>query len=185
VIGLLISLLERLPPGVRRLTVVVGALLAVGAVMSAQTMTTPGGGHEPGGGHVRQGATRRRASAGVRHGPRRLPPPVSVAQLLSARAVAERFLASYLRFAYGRGSAPAVSGVTPVLSRQLAGQRAQPTPVERRRRPRVVSLQTLGTTPTFVVATAVIEDGGVTVYQLRFTPQHGPGGWAVSGVEEG
>ena len=59
------------------------------------------------------------------------------------------------------------------------------TPVERRRRPRVVSLQTTATTPTFVVATAVIDDGGATTYRLRFTLEGGAGRWVVSGLQEG
>jgi hypothetical protein len=101
------------------------------------------------------------------------------------RRVAERFLAGYLRFAYGRGSALAVGGVPSALRRQMLRERAQLTPVERRCRPRVASLQTVGTTPTFVVATAVIDDGGVTTYRLRFTLQPEASRWAVSSVEEG
>jgi hypothetical protein len=48
-----------------------------------------------------------------------------------------------------------------------------------------VSLQTIGTTPAFVVATATIDDGGVTTYRLRFTLQREARGWAVSSVGEG
>jgi hypothetical protein len=62
---------------------------------------------------------------------------------------------------------------------------AELTPVERRRHPRVVSLKTTATTPTFVVATALIDDGGVTSYRLRFTLEGGAGRWLVSGVQEG
>ena len=178
---LLLRGLERLPARVRRVVVAVGALVALGAVMTALTLSTPGGGHRrrsipPGPAPARSPNT----SA------RRLPPPVSVAQLGLARRVAERFLAGYLPFAYGRGSALTIRGVTPGLRRQLVGrQRAQLTPVERRRRPRVVSLQTIGTTPLFVVATATIDDGGVATYRLRFTVSRFAGGWAVGSVEKG
>jgi hypothetical protein len=48
-----------------------------------------------------------------------------------------------------------------------------------------VSLQTIGTTPAFVVATAVIDDGGVTTYRLRFALQREADRWAVSSVAEG
>jgi hypothetical protein len=48
-----------------------------------------------------------------------------------------------------------------------------------------MSLQTIGTTPAFVVARAVIDDGGVTTYRLRFTLQREAGRWAVSSVEDG
>jgi hypothetical protein len=98
--------------------------------------------------------------------------------------VAQRFLAGYLPFAYGRVDLAAINGITPTLRSRLLG-RAQLTPAERRRRPRVVSLQTTATTPTFVVATAVIEDGGVTTYRLRFTLEGRAGRWLVSGVQEG
>jgi hypothetical protein len=99
--------------------------------------------------------------------------------------VAARFLAGYTPFMYGRGSALAIRGITPSLRRQLLRQRAQLTPVERRRRPRAASLQTIGTTPRFVVARAVIDDGGVAAYRLRFTLEHGGGRWAMSRVEAG
>ena len=102
-----------------------------------------------------------------------------------ARRVSARFLAGYLAFAYGRGSALAIRDTTHALRRQLLRQRAQLTPVERRRRPRVVSVQTVGTTPVFVVATAVIDDGGFARYRLRFTLSRSAGRWAVSSVEEG
>ena len=102
-----------------------------------------------------------------------------------ARRVAERFLAGYLPFAYGRRSAPAVGDVTSALRRQLLRERARLTPVERHRRPRVLSLQLVSTEPTFVVATAVIDDGGVPAYRLLFTLQREAGRWAVGSVEEG
>ena len=75
--------------------------------------------------------------------------------------------------------------VTPGLRSQLIAQRAQVTPAERGRHPRVVSLATVGTTPGFVVATATIEDGGIAAYRLRFTLQERAGRWLVSGVQEG
>jgi hypothetical protein len=176
----LLAALERLPPGLRGLVVAVGALLALGAVMAALTLTAP---------HIRH-EHRRTPRPSVARGssqasPRRLPPPVSTAAMLHARRSAERFLGGYLPFAYGRGSALAIRDVTPALRRQLLRQRAHLTPAERRRRPRVVSLQTIGTTPAFVVATAVIDDGAVVTYRLRFTLQLDAGRWAVSSVVEG
>ena len=176
---LVLAALERLPPRVRRFVVAIGALFALGAVMAALTLTASRGGHE------RRSPLQRSAATVPRTPPRRLPPPVSTAVMLQARRVSTRFLAGYLAFAYGRGSAPATRGVTQALRRQLLSQRAQLTPVERRRRPRVVSLQTVGTTPTLVIATAVIDDGGVATYRLRFTLSRAAGRWAVSSVEEG
>ena len=177
---MLLAALDRLPPSVRRFGVAAGALLALGAVMAALMLTAPRSDHK----------RRRRpppptAASSPRSLPRRLPPPVPTAAMRDARREAERFLAGYLPFAYGRGSALAVGGVRSALRRQLLRGRARLTPVERRRRPRVVSLQTVGTTPEFVVATAVIDDGGAVTYLLRFTLQGGAGRWAVSSVEEG
>ena len=148
--------------------------------MAALTLTAPRSGHKR-----RPTPLPPVASRSPQSSPHRPRPPVSTVAMLQARRVAERFLAGYLPFAYGRGSALAVRGITQALRRQLLSQRAQLTPVERRRRPRVVSLQTVGTTPAFVVATAVIDDGGMAAYRLRFTLQRGAGRWAVSSVEEG
>jgi hypothetical protein len=73
--------------------------------------------------------------------------PVPVGQVARARRVARTFLADYLRFAYGRASASSVHAVSLALQRQLMRDHAQVTPVERRRRPRVVSLTTVGQGP--------------------------------------
>jgi hypothetical protein len=172
----LLSVLERLPSRVRRGVVAAGALLALAAVMAALTLTAPhGDGH-------RQPVRLRQGSVRVpRTSPPRLAPPVSTTAILQARRAADRFLAGYLRFAYGRGSALAISGITPALRRQLRQNPAEVTPVERRRRPRVVSLQTTATTPTFVVATAVIDDGRVTTYRLASRSKAGQAaGWSAA-----
>jgi hypothetical protein len=177
---LLLAALERLPSRARRSVVAVGALLALGAVMAALTLIGPHGGHK------RERTLPRRAGTSLAQtAPRGLAAAVFARQQTLARRVGERFLAGYLRFAYGRGRALAVSGVTPALRRELLRQRARLTPVERWRRPRVVSLQTIVTSPTFAVARAVIGDGGVAAYPLLFTLEHGGGRWAVSSVEVG
>jgi hypothetical protein len=176
-IGPLLAALERVSSRVRRFVVAVAALFVLGVVTAGLT---------PNSGDRRRPTPRHpAATSSPRTSVRRLPPPVSTAHLALARRVGERFLAGFPRFSYGRDSALATHGLTPPLRHELLRQRAQLTPVERRRRPRVVSLQTVGTTPTFVVATAEIEDGGVARYRLRFTLQGGAGRWAVGSVEEG
>jgi len=90
-----------------------------------------------------------------------------------------------LRFAYGRASATEVKAVTPELHTQLVRERAQMTPAERQRHPRVVSLRLVGIMPGFVAATAAVADGGVAMYPLRFTLQRRAGRWSVSSVLEG
>src|SRR5690349_501160 len=107
---LLLAVLERLPSHARRLVVAAGALLALAAVMTALTLTASDGRRQ------RQPVRQRQGSVRVqRTSPPRLAPPVSTTAILQARRVADRFLAGYLRFAYGRGSALAISGITPAL----------------------------------------------------------------------
>jgi hypothetical protein len=177
----LLSALARLSPRAQRVAVVGLAPLAIGAVMAALTTPSPVGGARP-----RRATSRTPAKqTPTRAAQPRLPPPVSRAELLQARETAEWFLDTYLQFAYGRTRALAVSAVTPALRRQLTGERAQVTPVESRRRPRVASLQVVGMTPGFVLATAAVADGGIAVYPLRFTLQRIADRWSVSSVLEG
>jgi hypothetical protein len=110
--------------------------------------------------------------------------PAATGTVRSRRAICCSSWGAYVPFAYGRGCALA-GPVTPALRRQLTGERARITPVERRRRPRVVSLQVVGTTPGFVVATAIVKDEGVTASRLRFTLAMKAGRWAVFSVVEG
>jgi hypothetical protein len=111
--------------------------------------------------------------------------PVSAAQVARARRAARRFLAGFLRFAYGRGAAASVRAVTPVLGRELTRHRARVTPVEQRRRPRVVWLIALGQASGTVVAAALIGDGGITFYAVRLTLRQRGAGWLVSRVDGG
>ena len=179
---LLLTALERLPQRVRRFVVAIGALLALGAVMAALTLTASHGGQERRPAHSI--ASRRDRAAD-------LAPPAPAARLDSGDASGPP----------GGGAVPGRLSAVRVRPRQrtrdpvaprrrsvancCCGNGLSSTPVERRRRPRVVALQTIGTTPTFVVATAVIDDGGVATYRLRFTLSRSAGRWAVSGVEEG
>lgn len=107
---------------------------------------------------------------------------ISPGGLVSARRVAARFLAGYLPFLYGRGSASSIEAVTPGLRLQLGRERVLVTPVERQRHPRVVSLTAIGQAPAAVVATGLIADGGVTTYAVRIMLGGGRGGWLVSAV---
>jgi hypothetical protein len=180
--GWLIAALKRLPPRPRRVVVVVAALLLVGVAVAALSMApSPGGGVQPSRPASRPPSHR----IAQRPSPRRPAPPVPTAQLRRAHDAAERFLATYLPFAYGRARAVEVKAVTPALAHQLASERAQITPVERRRRPRVVSLRVVGMTPGFALATAMVDDRGIVAYPLRFTLQERAGRWAVASVQEG
>lgn len=111
--------------------------------------------------------------------------PVSATDLRAARVVAARFLVSYLQVGYGTARATSVEAATPGLRSQLMRDRAQVTPAERARHPRVASLQVIATSPGFVLATASVEDGGIAAYRLRFALREEGGRWLVSDVQEG
>ena len=175
--------IDRLPPRARRIVVAATAvLLLAGAITSLTLEATRGGGAH------RRTPNQPRPSRAKPARPRLSPvspPPVSATQLHAARVAALRFLVSYLKFASGRASAGAVEADAAGLRSQLIRQRARVTPAEHGRRPQVLSLATVGSTPGFVVATAIIEDGGVAAYRLRFTLQEHTGRWLVSSVQEG
>ena len=178
----LIATLERLPHRARRVVVAATTvLLLAGAVTSL--MLEAGRGREGGRSAVTVRAPARRPAPEPM--PPRVRPPVSGSDLRLASGVAGRFLVLYLTFANGRAGAISVEAVTPGLRSQLVRDRARVTPAERSRHPLVVSLTRLGTTPGFVVATAVIEDGGVAAFRLRLTLQEQAGRWLVSSVQEG
>jgi hypothetical protein len=112
--------------------------------------------------------------------------PTSSARLLAARRVATRFLAGYLPFLYGRGSARSVEAVTPGLRLRLSSARGLVTPMERQRHPRLVSLTAVAQSRTAILAIALVADGGVTRYALRILLSTGRrGGWLVSSVNGG
>ena len=179
----LIAAIERLPHRARRVVVAATAVLLLAGAITSLTLEAGRGreGWSVGCDRASHRPPTRRA-ADCRHVcARRSPGP----DLRLASRVAGRFLVSYLTFAYGRAGATSVEAVTPGLRSQLVRDRAQVTPAERSRHPRVVSLATLGTTPGFVVATATVEDGGIAAYRLRFTLQEQAGRWLVSSVQEG
>lgn len=178
----LIAAIERLPPRARHAGVAATVMLLLGGAITSLAL------------EVSTGGAGRRSTPAVHAPSRRSPtrplgprvrPPVSRAGLRLADRLAGRFLVSYLQFAYGMGGGGSVKGVTPGLRSQLIAQRAQATPAERGRHPRVVSLATVGTTPGFVVVIATIEDGGIAAYRLRFTLQGQADRWRVSSVQEG
>ena len=105
--------------------------------------------------------------------------------LQQAAGAADRFLRSYLPFAYGRASAGSVRAAAPALRSELMRERLRITPAQGVRRPRAVSLRVVGTTPGFVVATGTVDDGGIAEYRLRFSLRERAGHWLVSDVEGG
>jgi hypothetical protein len=177
-----IAAIARLPQRARRVVVAAAALLLLAGAITSLTLQA-GPGRE-----ARRPAVTVHAPAhfpAPSTMPRHLRPPVFSSDLRLARRVAGRFLLSYLKFAYGRARAASVEAVTPGMRSRLVRARVQVTPAERHRHPLVVSLTTLGTTPDFVVATATIEDGGITAFRLRLTLREQADRWLVSSVQEG
>ena len=178
----LVAAIERLPQRARRGVVAATVLLLLAGAISSLTLQG-GRGREAGRSAVTVRAPARRLAAQPM--PPRLRPPVSGSNLGLASRVARRFLLSYLKFAYGRVRATSVEAVTRGLRSQLVRDRAQVTPAEHARHPRVVSLRVVGTAPGFVVATATVDDGGIAPYRLRFSLQEWAGRWLVSNVRDG
>jgi hypothetical protein len=179
VIAQLHSVLKRRSPRVRLVAIAVAALAALNLVASL----TPAS-HE----HRRTSGIPARPIPSTVTSPggvRRQPSPASAAELVRVRQAASRFLEGYLLFAYGRAPARSVNAVAPALRGQLTGERAQLAPVERRRHPRVVSLEAVGQAPGVALATAMIDDGGIATYALRLRLERGTDGWAVSAVDGG
>jgi hypothetical protein len=176
-IGRLLAALSRRSRTTRRLTLAAFALLGLLGVASTLA-PSPHPQHRPvtaPAGRTRIGRT---PTGGGSH-------PISPGGLAAARRKAARFLAGYLPFLYGRGSARSIDAVTPDLRRQLIHARGLVTPAEHHRHPRVVSLTTVGQGPAAVLATALVADGGVTTYALRIMLSAGRDGWWVSSVAGG
>jgi hypothetical protein len=177
--GWLLSMLRRLSPQARLVAAAAVGLVTLSILASALTPAS----HEH---HLTIGTPSGTAPSSVTTpAATQQPSPVSAAHLAHAREAAAHFLAGYLPFAYGRASARSVRALTPGLRRQLVREPARLTPVERRRRPRVVSLQVVGEAPGVAFATAMVEDGGIAAYALRLTVQVAAGGWVVSGIDGG
>lgn len=178
----LMTAIDRLPPGARRVVAAATALLLLAGAITSLTLQAARGREAGRSAETARAPARRPAAQPV---PPRLRPPVSGFRLGLASRVAKRFLGSYLKFASGGAGATSVEAVTRGLRSQLLRDRAQVTPAERARDPRVVSLRVLGTNPGFVLATGSVEDGGIAAYRLRFALREEGGRWLVSDVQEG
>ncbi len=166
-------------PARGRLGVAAAALLVIGVVASVLVQVSAGVHRRP---RTSVAVTARRRTATHALGGAS---PVSAAGLAQARAFAGSFANSYLRVAYGQAPVRSVERATSALRGELARGTAWVTPAERERHPRVTSVQAFGEEPGFVLATAVVSDGGIGTYRLRVTVQQGPRGWLVSDLVGG
>jgi hypothetical protein len=172
---------RRVAPVLRRLSlwmqcVIVAVALLVAVSVAASLLRSSS----------RQQPASRRATEPARTAPPAQVPSyiaaVAHADLARARRAAGRFLASYLRFAYGRASARSVAAVSRAVRDQLMRGAASATPAERRRHPRVVLVQVTAPQVGVARATGLVEDGGVTSYIVRVTLRRERSGWVVSAI---
>jgi hypothetical protein len=175
-IGRLLSMLCRRSGLARWVTVAALGLLALSVL--ASVLTPAPGPQQRTGPQSTRSMQRVQTPARAQH-----PPSVSAGELAQARETAARFLSGYLAFLYGRAPARSVDAVTRGLQLQLLRAAAEVTPAEHGRHPRVVSIAVVGQAPRAVLATALVEDGGVTAYALRITLQEGRSGWLASAVD--
>jgi hypothetical protein len=169
-----LAVLRGLPQWMRSVSV---ATALLGVVSVAAAVSTPSS---------RQHPPSRRATAPDRTTLRsQVPahaPALAHSELAPARQAAVRFLASYLRFAFGRARAQSVAPVSQAVRHQLMRGGASVTPVERRRHPHVMSVQVVAGAAGLAHATALVEDGGVTSYAVRVTLRRQRSGWVVTAI---
>ncbi|HEX8052069.1 MAG TPA: hypothetical protein VF517_03690 [Thermoleophilaceae bacterium] len=116
------------------------------------------------------------------HGPPQGAHAAPDAQIARARHVADRFLAHYVPFLYGRGRAERIPNVSATVRRGLTRARARVSPASRMRRPRIAGLTLTPQARGTVIARAAIEDGGVASYPVTFTLVLRGGRWIVNAL---
>lgn len=107
--------------------------------------------------------------------------PGGSAPSTQAEAAARRFLAGYLPYIYGRGSASAIRAASPQLGRRLRRERPRVSPATRRRRPRIADLSARSLIDGALVV-AEIADGGVARYPIELVLERRGGRWQVARV---
>jgi hypothetical protein len=100
--------------------------------------------------------------------------------LSSASHPALGFLRGYLAFSYGRGTVDAIRNADRRLIASLRESHARIPPAERKRHPRVATLQIVPQAHGAVQATATITDGSGPQYPLVFYLDRRPSGWVVT-----
>jgi hypothetical protein len=105
----------------------------------------------------------------------------SRAEVASAKAAAQRFLAGYLPYSYGERGARRIPAATAELRRQLAANRPRVPARERRRRPRVVLVQSNGVSHVRADLVALVDDGARR-YTVPLELAREKAGWRVTAV---
>ena len=105
----------------------------------------------------------------------------SRADVAASKRAARRFLAGYLPYTYGRARAARIRAATDELRRRLAAQRPRVPPRERRRRPRLVLLQSDSVGHRHAELVALVDDGARR-YTVALELERTAAGWHVTGV---
>ena len=95
------------------------------------------------------------------------------------------FLAGYLRYLYGHGTASQIKDATAALTRSLEQHPLRVPPGVRTRTPRVLRLIATPAPPGLLGATAIVSDGEVIDYHIPLFVTNSGGQWLVSGLEAG
>jgi hypothetical protein len=109
------------------------------------------------------------------------PAAASSTDVAHAKRAARRFLAGYLPYSYGRGDAGRIAAAGRELRDRLARQPPRVPARERRRRPRLVLVQTEGVSPAGASLTALVDDGARR-YSVALELARTPAGWNVTDV---
>jgi hypothetical protein len=116
-------------------------------------------------------------------------PPLATAEshtsasATEAKPTAERFLAGYLSYVYGRTSARQIKDATPALIRSLQAYPPRVPPAARARHPRVLSLHPTAAPAGEVAVSAVVNDGGLIDYSVGLILASDHGRLLVTGLE--
>jgi hypothetical protein len=111
----------------------------------------------------------------------RTPVAASRADVAASKQAARRFLARYLPYTYGRGQARRVRPAAAALRRRLAAQRPRVSAGERRRRPRLVLLQSDTVGHRHAELVALVSDGRRR-YTVALELARTRAGWQVDRV---
>lgn len=104
---------------------------------------------------------------------------------LAVRRAAERFLAGYLGYVYGRGPSSRITGASGPLARSLQTHPVRVPPGLRALEPRVLRLLAAPAPAGLVGVTAIISDEPTVDYRVGLILTPARGGLLVSGLDGG
>ncbi len=110
-------------------------------------------------------------------------PRWTLATSAATKSTAERFLAGYLAYLYGRAPASTVQDATGAFVRILQHEPLRVPPGIRGLHPRVVGVNVSPQPPGRAIALALVSDAEVVHYPIRLTLTQTGSRWRVSGLQ--